>query len=171
MSLISINLFPNLLNVSLSYFKNSKFLLFKNNKSTIFYKRLENSTLIKKSQISFLTLKASWKYLNNFSYFYRNLVFKARGFLILKGLGLKVQIVENFLEFKLGFSHKCYLEIEQEIYVKIKKNLLFLQSVNKERLGNFLYRIKLLRKPDVYKGKGIWYKNEIISLKPVKKTK
>ena len=132
---------------------------------------MENNTFIKKSQISFLTLEASWKFLNNFSNFYRNLIFKARGFLILQGLGLKVQIIDNFLEFKLGYSHKCYIEIEQDLNVKIKKNLLFLQSVNKEKLGNFLYRIKILKKPDVYKGKGIWYKNEKISLKPVKKSK
>ena len=98
-------------------------------------------------------------------------MFKARVFLILKGLGLKVQIVDDFLEFKLGYSHRCFIKLEKEIGVKIKKNLLFLQSVNKELLGNFLYKIKILKKPDVYKGKGIWYKNEKISLKPVKKSK
>ena len=99
-----------------------------------------------------MILQASWRYLNNFFNFYRNLIFKARGFLILKGLGLKVQIVDDFLEFKLGYSHRCFVKLDKEVGVKIKKNLLFLQSVNTELLGNFLYKIKILKKPDVYKG-------------------
>jgi hypothetical protein len=170
MFLIKINVPTNLFIINLCYFKNSKLLLFVNKNLTFFYKDITHVS-IKKTKNSLLSLEASWRYLNNFSNFYRNLIFKARGFLILKGLGLKVQIIDDLLEFKLGYSHKCYLKIDPEISVKIKKNLIFFQSVNKERLGNFLYRIKMLKKPDVYKGKGIWYKNEKIGLKPVKKSK
>jgi large subunit ribosomal protein L6 len=168
---IDVVLYSNIIKLQICYINGFKLLLFTNKKSTIFYKELEYLACIKKSQSLKFTLKASWKFLNNFLDFYRDLVFKVRGFLILQGLGLKVQIIDNYLEFKLGYSHKCYLEIEKEINVKFKKNLLFLQSNDRVKLGNFLYRIKILRKPDVYKGKGIWYKNEKISFKPVKKTK
>ena len=169
MSTIKINNFFDLVSIKLCYFKDFKILLFSKKNATTFYKQL-SSVQIEKNK-SFLILQASWRYLNNFFNFYRNLIFKARGFLILKGLGLKVQIVDDFLEFKLGYSHRCFVKLDKEVGVKIKKNLLFLQSVNTELLGNFLYKIKILKKPDVYKGKGIWYKNERISLKPVKKSK
>lgn len=169
MKLININVNSNLLLINLCYFKNFKLLLIVTTKNVnVFYKDLSN-IVIKKTSINSFVLESSFKYLNNFSNFYRNLIFKARGFLILKGLGLKVQIIHDFLELKLGYSHKCFVKIERDINVKIRKNLIFFQSSDKEQLGNFLYKIKILKKPDVYKGKGIWYKNEKISLKPIKK--
>jgi ribosomal protein L6P/L9E len=40
----------------------------------------------------------------------------------------------------------------------------------KVKVGNFANKIKSYRLPDSYKGKGIWYKNEVKILKEVKKT-
>lgn len=168
MKLITTNINNNLFLINLCYFKNFKLLLFVSKNLNIFYKDVSN-ILIKKTSVNLFTLESSFKYLNNFLNFYRNLIFKARGFLILKGLGLKVQFSNDFLELKLGYSHKCFVKIEKGINVKIRKNLIFFQSSNKEQLGNFLYKIKILKKPDVYKGKGIWYKNEKINLKLIKK--
>lgn len=94
--------------------------------------------------------------------------------LILKGLGLKVSLSENkkFLNFKLGFSHNIFMEIPEIIsLVTILKNSIVLESFNPIELGNFANKIRILRKPNIYKGKGIWYKNEKISLKPIKKGK
>ena len=168
MSLIKIDFSLNLLKVDICYFKNKKLLLFTTKNLKKYYKQILPIRVHKDIKNS-ITLNSSWRFLSNFSNFYRNLIFKAKGFLILKGLGLKVNLVNNILEFKLGYSHKSLININPEINVKIKKNLLFLQSVNEEKLGNFLYNIKRLKKPDVYKGKGIWYKNEKIILKVIKK--
>ena len=91
--------------------------------------------------------------------------------LILKGLGLKVSVVNvNTLEFKLGYSHVCLISIPQVIKVLINKNVIVLESFDPVALGNFAYNIKSLKFPNIYKGKGIWYKKENLSLKTIKKT-
>lgn len=94
--------------------------------------------------------------------------------LILKGLGLKVKIYKmknasKLLELKLGFSHLIKIAVPNYVHVRINKNIIFVSSKNKALLGNFLYLIHNLKKPNSYKGKGIWYKNEIKILKAVKK--
>ena len=91
--------------------------------------------------------------------------------LILKGLGFKISMVDNNLEFKLGYSHIIKLQIpEDEIFVKIEKNSVTVEGFDSIQVGNFVTKIKNLRLPDSYKGKGFWYKNESIILKEVKKT-
>lgn len=169
MSINQLNIPTTLLNVSLCYIKDVKFLLFFIKKTSTYYKKVPSDALFLKNEQAFLTIKSSWKFLNNISKELNDLRLKARGFLILKGLGLKAGLNNKILELKLGFSHKCHLVIDEEIKIRIKKNLIFLQSIDKEKLGNFLYKIKSLKSPDVYKGKGIWYKNEKMELKIIKK--
>lgn len=90
--------------------------------------------------------------------------------LILKGLGLKVTLTHsNVLEFKLGFSHLIKLTISKSISIVLVKNIIILESFNLVELGNVANKIKRLKKPNSYKGKGIWYKNEKLNLKLVKK--
>jgi len=92
--------------------------------------------------------------------------------LILKGLGLKAELFNDnkYLELKLGFSEKKIIFLEKSIIKSdINKNILTFESYNSILLGNFLNRLKFLKMPDNYKGKGIWYKNEIKVLKTIKK--
>lgn len=92
--------------------------------------------------------------------------------LIFKGLGLRAMLIENnsILELKLGFSHLIRLLIpQQKIRVKIIKNGLLVFGNNLVSVCNFLYKIKKLKLPNIYKGKGIWYKNEVLKLKEIKK--
>jgi len=91
--------------------------------------------------------------------------------LILKGLGLKASIVNlNTLELKLGFSHSVSIPIPSQLAVSIKKNVINVEGYDSVFLGNFLHKIRIIKKPNAYKGKGIWYKNELKVLKTVKKT-
>ena len=93
--------------------------------------------------------------------------------LVLKGLGLKAKIYtqsnSKILELKLGFSHLINIVIPNGIQVKVNKTLIFISAKNKVLLGNFLYSIHRLKAPNAYKGKGVWYKNEIKVLKIIKK--
>jgi len=93
--------------------------------------------------------------------------------LCLKGLGLKVKVTDDlkYLEFKLGFSHLVKIIIpEGKLKIAIYKNILSLKSENLIFLGNFIYKIRNLKKPNIYNGKGLFYKNEKIRLKEIKKT-
>jgi large subunit ribosomal protein L6 len=91
--------------------------------------------------------------------------------LLLKGLGLKATLLSpEQLELKLGFSHIVSIKIPSQLIVSIKKNTINIECYDSVLLGNFLHKIRILKAPNVYKGKGIWYKNELKTLKVVKKT-
>lgn len=92
--------------------------------------------------------------------------------LILKGLGLKVNFSGdlNYLDLKLGFSHLIKIKIPKEkLNIKLLKNSILIGGSNLVTIGNFIYKIRSLKFPNIYKGKGIWYKNEKKILKPIKK--
>jgi len=93
--------------------------------------------------------------------------------LILKGLGFRITLGADstYLELKLGFSHLIKVLIPtDEVKVSVIKNILIVEGFDPMHVGNFIERIRNLKFPDIYKGKGFWYKNEIISLKEIKKT-
>ena len=48
--------------------------------------------------------------------------------------------------------------------------MLVIEGKSKSKVGNFANKIKKFRLPDIYKGKGIWYKNEVKIFKEIKKT-
>lgn len=92
--------------------------------------------------------------------------------LTLKGLGYKVGLIKNntILELKIGFSHPILISIPvKDIIVRINKQTITIEGQNSALVGNFANKIRQLKLPDSYKGKGIWYKNEIRILKELKK--
>lgn len=95
-----------------------------------------------------------------------------RSKLILKGLGYKVSVSENKeeLNLKLGYSKvRNVLIPTTKIKVKTSKTMITVQGHNFSDVGNFARKIRLLRQPDPYKGKGVWFQNESIKLKEIKK--
>jgi ribosomal protein L6P/L9E len=72
--------------------------------------------------------------------------------------------------FKLGFSHVLFLSIPSNIInIIIDKTFIILESDDLLVLGNFCKKIKQLKLPDIYKGKGFSYKNQKLILKSIKK--
>jgi hypothetical protein len=91
--------------------------------------------------------------------------------LVLKGLGFKVNLgaIESHIELKLGFSHLKTLFVPKDVFTRINKQSINLEGFNKVSVGNFASTIRRLKLPDSYKGKGVWYQNEIRILKDLKK--
>ena len=90
----------------------------------------------------------------------------------LKGLGYRVSFgsSNNILEFKLGFGHLVSLSIPKEkIKVILFKTVIIIEGFSKVEVGNFAQKIRSLRTPDIYKGKGFWYSYEKEKLKAIKK--
>lgn len=90
----------------------------------------------------------------------------------LKGLGFRINLSSDlkFIELKLGYSHSISILIpENTVKVTIQKNILIVEGFDKVEVGNFLNRIRLLKTPDSYKGKGFWYPYEKENLKVIKK--
>lgn len=94
-------------------------------------------------------------------------VFEKR--LLVEGIGFKFDIKPKDITFSLGFSHTIKLEIPAGVKVVSDKNILVISGMDKESVGAFASKIKSLKKPEPYKGKGIRYENEVIRRKQGKK--
>ncbi len=88
----------------------------------------------------------------------------------LVGVGYRAQATGQVLELSLGYSHAIYIKLPPEVKVEAKsernKNpLIILESDDKQLLGQVCAKIRSLRKPEPYKGKGIKFVGEIIRRK------
>lgn len=88
------------------------------------------------------------------------------------GTGFNVKMQGEDLVFKLGYSHPVVFKKVAGLTYKIEDDTKVLVSgLDKQLVGQIAYQIKILRKPDVYKGKGIRYEGEKLRIKPGKKAK
>lgn len=88
----------------------------------------------------------------------------------LVGVGYRATSTGQVLELSLGFSHAIYIKLPAEVKVEAKternKNpLIILESGDKQLLGQVCAKIRSLRKPEPYKGKGIKFVGEVIRRK------
>lgn len=86
------------------------------------------------------------------------------------GTGYNVQLQGEDLVLKLGFSHVVNFPAVGGIKFEIDENKITVSGVDKQLVGQVAQRIKAIKKPDVYKGKGIKYEGEYLRIKPGKKT-
>ncbi len=91
--------------------------------------------------------------------------------LIVIGIGYKVLFANQKLIFKLGFSHFSYFPIPTNITVTLINNKIKLWGTNFNDVALIAKNIRILRKPDPYKGKGISYRLELIKFKVGKQNK
>ena len=82
----------------------------------------------------------------------------------------------NELELALGYSHKVYFKLPDDIKCSMEKDskgsdIIILNSIDKQLLGQIASDIRNLRKPEPYKGKWIRYSDEVIKLKAGKAAK
>jgi large subunit ribosomal protein L6 len=89
----------------------------------------------------------------------------------INGVGYKAEVKGNSLTLYAGFSHPVNFVLPPEVTAKVEKNLITLESINKEVLGETASRLRQVRKPEPYKGKGIKYLEEVIIRKAGKKVK
>jgi large subunit ribosomal protein L6 len=88
----------------------------------------------------------------------------------LVGVGYRANATGQILELALGYSHAIYIKLPAEVKVETKsernKNpLIILESDDKQLLGQVCAKIRSLRKPEPYKGKGIKFVGEEIRRK------
>ncbi len=81
------------------------------------------------------------------------------------GVGYKAENTGQLLELALGFSHSIIFEIPKEVSVeavteKRKNPIITLKSYDKQLLGQVAAKIRSLRPPEPYKGKGIRFQGE-----------
>ncbi|MEI8047653.1 MAG: 50S ribosomal protein L6 [Bacteroidota bacterium] len=109
---------------------------------------------------------------------YRSLLFNmvqgvSDGFTVkqeLVGVGYKAVVVGQTLELALGYSHNFFFELPGEIQVSAltergKNPIITMVSHDKQLIGQVAAKIRSLRKPEPYKGKGIKFVGEVLKRK------
>ncbi|MBI4253227.1 50S ribosomal protein L6 [Candidatus Uhrbacteria bacterium] len=81
------------------------------------------------------------------------------------GVGFKVAVSGNQLTLSLGFSHPVTFVLPQGVIGMVEKNVITVSGADKQVVGETAARIRALKKPEPYKGKGIKYTNESIRRK------
>jgi large subunit ribosomal protein L6 len=90
--------------------------------------------------------------------------------LILEGIGFKSEVKGDVIVFALGFSHPVEVKIPASLKVTAEKNLITVSGINKDEVGEFAAKLRALKKPEPYKGKGMRYEGEVIKRKQGKKS-
>ena len=102
--------------------------------------------------------------------------------LILEGIGFKSEVKgspasprqggasgASEIILALGFSHPVIVSIPKGLEVTAEKNVITISGSDKEAVGQFASKLRSLKKPEPYKGKGMRYQSEIIKRKQGKK--
>lgn len=89
--------------------------------------------------------------------------------LILEGVGYRVEVKGKELNFLVGKSHPVKLPIPQDVSATAEKNVINLESPNKESVGQFAANVRRVKPPEPYLGKGIRFEGEVIRRKQGKK--
>jgi len=82
------------------------------------------------------------------------------------GVGYRVQAKGSDLEFALGFSHPVPVKAPEGIRFEVHAPTRFVvHGIDKQLVGEVSAKIRGLRKPDPYKGKGVRYQGEVVRRK------
>ncbi len=96
--------------------------------------------------------------------------------LLVVGVWYGVQVQGNKLVLKLWYSHPIEYQLPDGITAKVEKDpkwndVLILEGIDKQLVGQTAAVIREFRRPDPYKGKGVRYADEVLILKPWKAAK
>ncbi|GAV70259.1 Ribosomal_L6 domain-containing protein [Cephalotus follicularis] len=94
-------------------------------------------------------------------------------FLKIVGVGYKAraEVEGSLLYLKLGYSHEVELTVPHAVRVFCFNNNLCFTGMDKQRVHQFAATVRGSKPPEVYKGKGIMYMDEVIKKKQGKKSK
>lgn len=86
------------------------------------------------------------------------------------GVGYNFQVKGNKLGIKAGFSHPVEIEVPSNLKIEgVSNTEIKISGIDKQAVGEFAAKIRGIRPPEPYKGKGIRYKDEKVRRKEGKK--
>lgn len=84
----------------------------------------------------------------------------------IQGVGYRAQVQGRNLTLNVGYSHPVQIEPPEGIQLAVETNTnVIVSGFNKELVGNIAARIRAVRPPEPYKGKGIRYAGEVVRRK------
>ncbi len=89
----------------------------------------------------------------------------------INGVGFRGSVAGKTINLSLGFSHPVIVEVPEGLTAAMEKNIITITGIDKQAVGEFAAKIRALKKPEPYKGKGIKYVDEVIRRKAGKVVK
>ncbi len=83
----------------------------------------------------------------------------------LEGVGYRARVEDKDLVLEVGYSHPVKITAPEGITFSVEKNVITVSGIDKELVGGISARIRRVRPPEPYKGKGIKYQGEKIRRK------
>jgi large subunit ribosomal protein L6 len=83
----------------------------------------------------------------------------------INGVGFRAQMKGKTLEMSLGFSHPIEYNAPEGVEVSVNQNIITVTGYDKQKVGATAANIRMFKKPEPYKGKGIKYVGEHIRRK------
>lgn len=156
-------------NINIQLVKEKKLVIFKGNIGII-------QKIFNGNDIFFVNNKIFLKSITSYRIFFKNITNIVNGitngyFIEINfiGLGYRFLKLKNFLLLKLGYSHYIKYNIPNNIVIVGYKRRLIIYGINIYDINLFAKRLRLFKKPDIYKGKGIQIQGEMINFKIGKK--
>lgn len=81
------------------------------------------------------------------------------------GVGFRVAVEGKKINMEVGFSHPVKMDLPEGIQAAVDKQILTITGIDKQAVGEFAARIRRVKPPEPYKGKGIKYTTETIRRK------
>ena len=89
--------------------------------------------------------------------------------LVIEGVGYKAELQGTNLVLSVGFSHQVKFPSPEGIKLAVEKSFIKVSGIDKNRVGATAAKIRAIKKPEPYLGKGIRYSDEVIRRKQGKK--
>ena len=87
----------------------------------------------------------------------------------IQGIGFKATVEGEDILLNVGYSHQVKIKIPPEIKISVEKNIITVSGIDKELVGQIAAKIRRVKPPEPYKGKGIRYLGEQVRRKVGKK--
>ncbi|MBI4991918.1 MAG: 50S ribosomal protein L6 [Candidatus Harrisonbacteria bacterium] len=87
----------------------------------------------------------------------------------IQGVGYRATMEGSVLILNVGFTHPIKFPTPEGIKIAVEKNFIKISGANKNLVGQTAAKIRTIKKPEPYQGKGIRYKGEVVKLKAGKK--
>jgi large subunit ribosomal protein L6 len=83
----------------------------------------------------------------------------------INGVGYRAEVAGDTINMALGYSHPVVFKLPKGVTAKVDKNRVTLSSADRDLVGQTAAKVRELRPPEPYKGKGVKYAEEVIKKK------
>ncbi len=83
----------------------------------------------------------------------------------INGVGYRAEVTGDAMTMALGYSHPIVFKLPKGVSAKVEKNRIMLTSADRDLVGQTAAKVRELRPPEPYKGKGVKYMEEVIKRK------